>query len=141
MNPLSPEKIQSNVAMLQRTARSRMIEIPISRVVDVCYTPTGTPLKALVASEEFTRGQFDSPEGWLVYIEGGAQGGNLGLLYHIPKGTARGLPPSVYSDGQYERDVMSRRITKIFLPKDKVLPCSSGGILMDLLQNPNIRIV
>ena len=139
MTPLSPEEIQENVLKLQKRARSGIIEIPISKVIDVRYTPTRTRLHALVASEEFTQKAFSEPEGTLVYVESGSQGGRLDVLYQIPKSHSRGLPPSTYSNGQYERDTATRMITKIFLPADKVLSGAYLGTLMDLLQNPNIQ--
>lgn len=122
---------------LKSASKSRMERIPISKVVNLVYSPAlgcsqGAYCEGLVVSSEYT----EQEEGKLVYVHQGSQHGILNLLT-IENKPMSGFPQS-NQDGIYDRD-KTRRITAIHLPAMKVIPLAYFGTLKDLLKNPNIK--
>lgn|GEM_PF-2012075 len=112
--------------------KSTNIKIPISEVVGIVYTPTGTELNALVASPEFME------EKELVYVEGGSQHGML-VLCDIPKKRVGKLYEQKDVKGYYDKDASTRKISAIYLQKKDVFKAAYFGNLEELIRNPNIR--
>lgn len=130
---LDEKTVLNSVKLIQDGNKKNMVRIPISEIVKIVYTPTGSEFSVLVASPEAT-GQNES---MLVYVEGGSQHGMLGL-WDIPTQRSKGLPPQNPVQGLYDRDDKTRQITAVYLKPDDVLKGTYFGTLDDLLKNPNV---
>lgn len=126
--------LQAQLRDAHLALKANMVEIPISEIIDVVYTPTNDDFHVLVASPKWT----EIPKGTLIYVEKGSQH-NMINLFDIPKEPSSDFPDRVMITGLYDRAGVTRDINIIYLHNQDVLTSSYFGTLDDLMSNPNIR--